>query len=168
MKPYFTNACIHVHTTNMSCTYVVSLLSTVLMGGDFLCTIRYNTSPFFAGLLSSLRQKCFSDGCNPVALARDHLPIVDWLGNYKVKKDLSADVIAGFTIAIMHIPQGNRQGCTGTVGIGIVIPFLRIRNGLRDFGRVGPHPRHLHRHLPRHHLHPLRALQTRIHRYGIN
>eukprot|EP00095_Tigriopus_kingsejongensis_P012577 maker-scaffold298_size217389-snap-gene-1.14 protein:Tk12577 transcript:maker-scaffold298_size217389-snap-gene-1.14-mRNA-1 annotation:"solute carrier family 26 member 10-like isoform x3" len=35
-----------------------------------------------------------------------YLPITDWLFNYKVKSDLVADLIAGITIAIMHIPQG--------------------------------------------------------------
>ncbi len=35
-----------------------------------------------------------------------YLPITDWLFNYDIRKDVSADVITGFTIAIMHIPQG--------------------------------------------------------------
>jgi len=35
-----------------------------------------------------------------------YLPITNWLGHYKVKDDLVADIIAGITIAIMNIPQG--------------------------------------------------------------
>lgn len=35
-----------------------------------------------------------------------YLPVTDWLFNYNIKNDLVADIIAGFTVAIMHIPQG--------------------------------------------------------------
>jgi len=34
------------------------------------------------------------------------LPILDWLGSYNLGHDLSSDLVAGFTVAIMHIPQG--------------------------------------------------------------
>lgn len=34
------------------------------------------------------------------------VPIVDWLFNYEWKKDIVGDVIAGVTVAVMHIPQG--------------------------------------------------------------
>ena len=34
-----------------------------------------------------------------------YLPITDWVFNYNLRNDLVWDVIAGFTIAIMHIPQ---------------------------------------------------------------
>lgn len=33
------------------------------------------------------------------------LPVVGWLRNYDVKRDLLADVIAGVTVAIFHVPQ---------------------------------------------------------------
>ena len=36
----------------------------------------------------------------------DHVPIFKWLPKYSVKKDLLADIIAGITVAVMHIPQG--------------------------------------------------------------
>lgn len=38
--------------------------------------------------------------------ARGLIPIVDWLPKYSIKNDLIADLIAGFTISILHIPQG--------------------------------------------------------------
>ncbi len=34
------------------------------------------------------------------------LPVLQWLPNYSIRKDLVADLIAGITIAIMVIPQG--------------------------------------------------------------
>ncbi len=40
-------------------------------------------------------------------VARDYVPILDWLGGYDFKSDFLSDVVAGFTVAIMHIPQGN-------------------------------------------------------------
>lgn len=33
-------------------------------------------------------------------------PILTWLSQYNVKTDLLGDVISGFTVAVMHIPQG--------------------------------------------------------------
>ncbi|CAN7993379.1 unnamed protein product, partial [Ixodes pacificus] len=35
----------------------------------------------------------------------DLLPIIGWLRNYSIKGDLLADVIAGVTVAIFHVPQ---------------------------------------------------------------
>lgn len=34
-------------------------------------------------------------------------PILAWLSRYNIKTDLIADLIAGFTVGVMHIPQGN-------------------------------------------------------------
>ncbi|CAB3398585.1 unnamed protein product [Caenorhabditis bovis] len=34
------------------------------------------------------------------------LPIIDWLPKYDWKRDLAADVIGGFTVGVMHVPQG--------------------------------------------------------------
>ena len=36
-----------------------------------------------------------------------YLPITDWLFNYDLRNDIVHDLIAGVTIAIMHIPQGS-------------------------------------------------------------
>ncbi len=33
------------------------------------------------------------------------VPILSWLPKYDWKKNILYDVIAGFTVAIMHIPQ---------------------------------------------------------------
>lgn len=34
-------------------------------------------------------------------------PILEWLPEYKWHTDLFHDIVAGLTVAIMHIPQGN-------------------------------------------------------------
>lgn len=33
-------------------------------------------------------------------------PILTWLANYQVKEDTMADILAGTTVAIFHVPQG--------------------------------------------------------------
>ena len=38
----------------------------------------------------------------------DRIPIIRCLKEYKIRKSLFGDIIAGITVAIMHIPQGNR------------------------------------------------------------
>ena len=36
------------------------------------------------------------------------LPIVSWLPKYNWKTNFINDLVAGFTVAVMHIPQGSR------------------------------------------------------------
>lgn len=33
-------------------------------------------------------------------------PIFSWLSQYNIKRDLISDIISGFTVGVMHIPQG--------------------------------------------------------------
>ncbi|XP_059226601.1 solute carrier family 26 member 6 isoform X2 [Stomoxys calcitrans] len=46
------------------------------------------------------------------------LPIVQWLPKYSPKRDLIGDIIAGFTVAIMHIPHGMAYGLLAGVSPG--------------------------------------------------
>ncbi len=50
-----------------------------------------------------------------------YVPITAWAPAYvrNIKEDLVADIIAGFTVAIMHIPQGTYTG--------ILSYFLKFR-----------------------------------------
>ena len=34
------------------------------------------------------------------------IPIFDWLPKYKWKEDFFSDLMSGFTVAVMHVPQG--------------------------------------------------------------
>lgn len=47
----------------------------------------------------------FSCGCVTSAITA-RLPILSWLPAYNFREHLLGDIIAGVTIAIMHIPQG--------------------------------------------------------------
>ncbi|TMW43961.1 hypothetical protein DOY81_010959 [Sarcophaga bullata] len=46
------------------------------------------------------------------------LPIIEWLPKYSFKRDLIGDIMAGFTVAIMHIPHGMAYGILAGVGPG--------------------------------------------------
>ena len=37
-------------------------------------------------------------------------PVLTWLPAYNVRRDLLSDVIVGFTVAVLHIPQGMAYG----------------------------------------------------------
>ena len=39
----------------------------------------------------------------------DKIPLIRCLKEYNIKKDLFGDIIAGITVAIMHIPQGRKK-----------------------------------------------------------
>lgn len=43
---------------------------------------------------------------NPKKCLKSTIPATGWLAKYQWKRDFLSDVIAGFTVAIMHIPQG--------------------------------------------------------------
>ena len=67
-----------------------------------ISTVSWNT--FHVSVTSGLRS--FS----PKELLFRVFPICDWLFlNYKWRSDLLADIIAGLTVAIMHIPQGEKD-----------------------------------------------------------
>jgi hypothetical protein len=40
------------------------------------------------------------------SLLIERIPILAWLPKYKITKDLGADLISGFTVGIMNLPQG--------------------------------------------------------------
>ncbi|KAK4883429.1 hypothetical protein RN001_006748 [Aquatica leii] len=44
--------------------------------------------------------------CKPSSLLFRTIPILEWLPQYNWRNDIVGDLIAGFTVAIMHIPQG--------------------------------------------------------------
>ncbi|KAF5308663.1 hypothetical protein FQR65_LT06124 [Abscondita terminalis] len=47
---------------------------------------------------------CFK--CTPSSILFRTIPILEWLPKYNWRNDIAGDLIAGFTVAIMHIPQG--------------------------------------------------------------
>lgn len=56
------------------------------------------------GLAQQVKENC----CSPASLSRkirSLLPIIDWARDYNVRECLLADVIAGLTIIVFHVPQ---------------------------------------------------------------
>lgn len=55
-------------------------------------------------------------------------PILQWLPKYSLKRDLMADIVAGCTVAIMHIPQGMGYALLGNVPpiVGIYMAFFPV------------------------------------------
>ncbi|XP_041097804.1 solute carrier family 26 member 10 isoform X1 [Polyodon spathula] len=48
--------------------------------------------------------RCSKDAC--VKALRERIPILNWLPRYKLKQWILGDAVAGFTVGIVHIPQG--------------------------------------------------------------
>ncbi|EEC09289.1 sulfate/bicarbonate/oxalate exchanger SAT-1, putative, partial [Ixodes scapularis] len=54
--------------------------------------------------------------CTPLSLLYSIFPILHWLPRYRVREHLVNDVVAGFTVSIMHIPQGLAYGVLAGAG----------------------------------------------------
>lgn len=37
---------------------------------------------------------------------KETIPVLEWLPKYSIRNNLMGDIIAGITVAVMHIPQG--------------------------------------------------------------
>ncbi len=62
--------------------------------------------------------KKYYQNLSSVAVANafvDSIPLIRCLKEYNIRKDLVGDILAGMTVAIMHIPQGKRKGCVPPV-----------------------------------------------------
>lgn len=42
----------------------------------------------------------------PMKILKTTIPLIDWLSTYNWKNDILGDIVAGITVAVMHIPQG--------------------------------------------------------------
>jgi hypothetical protein len=70
---------------------------------------------FFAMLQSTFAKHCKpSNNCVKKNLF-NRIPALRWLKNYRVKEYLLADVLAGLTVGIMHIPQGMAYALLATL-----------------------------------------------------
>jgi solute carrier family 26, other len=59
-------------------------------------------------------------------LLYDFCPVLRWLPEYQVHKNLMGDIIAGVTVAVMHIPQGMAYGLLAGVDpiVGLYMAFF--------------------------------------------
>lgn len=55
-------------------------------------------------VLKKISMKCRK--VKPMKILKNTIPLIGWLSAYKWKADLLGDIIAGITVAVMHIPQG--------------------------------------------------------------
>lgn len=67
-------------------------------------------------------------GCSPLALIFRFFPFFNWIRSYSLKEYLINDLIAGFTILILHIPQGMAYGLlSGLQAInGLYVSFFPV------------------------------------------
>ncbi|KAK9754976.1 Sulfate permease family [Popillia japonica] len=77
-------------------------------------------------LIKKLLSNCEDN--SPKKLLYKTIPALEWLSHYKWKEYLTADLISGFTVAIMHIPQGMAYGMLGNVPpiTGIYMAFFPV------------------------------------------
>lgn len=56
------------------------------------------------------------------------LPIVSWLPQYAWKRDIESDLISGFTVGVMHIPQGMGYALLANVPpiVGLYMAFFPV------------------------------------------
>ncbi|KAL1460017.1 hypothetical protein WDU94_011958 [Cyamophila willieti] len=81
------------------------------------------------GVLKSCKSKLAeSQCCHPFTWLVYLFPILDWLPKYKWKTDLSQDIVAGITIAVVHIPQGMAYSILAGVPpiVGIYMAFYPV------------------------------------------
>ncbi|KAL0111684.1 hypothetical protein PUN28_013108 [Cardiocondyla obscurior] len=64
----------------------------------------------------------------PVAFLKRTIPLTDWLYSYDWKNNILGDLVAGITVAVMHIPQGMAYAILGNVPpiVGIYMAFFPV------------------------------------------
>lgn len=88
--------------TNLNATGVLKVERPFYQQQEFNSVLDYNhTKDDNKSLCSNPFRKI-----KPLKLLRSILPILSWLPQYDLKKDLISDIISGSTVSVMHIPQG--------------------------------------------------------------
>ncbi|XP_017875060.2 solute carrier family 26 member 6-like [Ceratina calcarata] len=77
-------------------------------------------------LLKKISARCKE--IRPMRIARNCLPLIDWISTYNWKKNVTGDLVAGITVAVMHIPQGMAYAILGNVPpiVGIYMAFFPV------------------------------------------
>lgn len=63
-----------------------------------------------------------------VGVLKKSLPLIAWLPEYDWRRDILGDIVAGITVAVMHIPQGMAYAILGNVPsiVGIYMAFFPV------------------------------------------
>ncbi|XP_029679419.1 solute carrier family 26 member 10-like isoform X2 [Formica exsecta] len=77
-------------------------------------------------LSNEMSRRCKS--IKPIKFLKKSIPLIDWLSSYDWKNNILGDVIAGITVAVMHIPQGMAYAILGNVPpiVGIYMAFFPV------------------------------------------
>ncbi|XP_017753492.1 PREDICTED: solute carrier family 26 member 6-like isoform X1 [Eufriesea mexicana] len=75
--------------------------------------------------------KNFSTRCKkikPMTVVKNSIPLIGWMSAYDWRNDILGDIIAGITVAVMHIPQGMAYAILGNVPpiVGIYMAFFPV------------------------------------------
>ncbi|XP_043488517.1 sulfate transporter-like [Polistes fuscatus] len=65
---------------------------------------------------------------SPWKMLKKSVPLIDWLPKYNWRSNILGDIIAGITVAVMHIPQGMAYAILGNVPsiVGIYMAFFPV------------------------------------------
>lgn len=93
---------------------------------DRLCPSCCPTREDVLGVLPRLGGLCTAT--RAADAVRSVFPIVEWLGRYKWREDTVGDLVSGFTVAVMHIPQGLAYALLGNVPpvVGLYMAFFPV------------------------------------------
>ncbi|XP_023312052.1 sulfate transporter isoform X3 [Anoplophora glabripennis] len=77
---------------------------------------------------SFLKNQCKREELNIKNVILRTIPIMQWMPHYRWKTSFLSDVISGFTVAVMHIPQGMAYALLGNVPpvVGIYMAFFPV------------------------------------------
>ncbi|XP_029035224.1 prestin-like isoform X1 [Osmia bicornis bicornis] len=77
-------------------------------------------------VFQNLSSRCRKFNC--LKAAKESIPLIGWLSKYNWKGNILGDIIAGVTVAVMHIPQGLAYAILGNVPpiVGIYMAFFPV------------------------------------------
>ncbi|XP_050446722.1 solute carrier family 26 member 10-like isoform X2 [Cataglyphis hispanica] len=75
---------------------------------------------------NEMSRRCKS--IKPITFLKKSIPLIDWLSSYDWKNNILGDIVAGITVAVMHIPQGMAYAILGNVPpiVGIYMAFFPV------------------------------------------
>ncbi|XP_015171821.1 PREDICTED: solute carrier family 26 member 6-like isoform X2 [Polistes dominula] len=68
------------------------------------------------------------NNASPWKMLKKTVPLIDWLPKYNWRNNILGDIVAGITVAVMHIPQGMAYAILGNVPsiVGIYMAFFPV------------------------------------------